>query len=154
MPKRAGANTEAIQKIRLIASMPSLPPEWKSDPDIVGKRLHDYFALCEANDILPTISNLAPAFHCDRRTIQRIINGETSSALDVQQMFIQTKAILEAIMLDQGISGDSNTIACVFGLKALHGYEDTPKEPPIIQERQPNLSIDDLKKKYLESMVI
>lgn len=155
MPKRSGANTEAIQKIRAIASLAPLPTNWKYDEVLVQKRISEYFKVCEDNDILPTISNLAPAFRCDRRTIQRIISGETHSEPGVQALFQQTKAVLEAIMLDQGLTGDSNTIGCVFALKALHGYEDTPRayNTPVIKQ-QPTLTIEELNAKYLTDVVI
>lgn len=153
MAKRPGANTEAIKKIRVIAAMPPLPSDWKYKYDVVMNRIQDYFSLCEQYDILPTISNLAPAFGCDRRTIQRIISGESSADLGVQQLFIQAKAVLEAIMLDQSFSGDSNTIACVFGLKALHGYEETPKEEITVIDNRKHISIEDIQKRYAEYIV-
>lgn len=107
------------------------------DANAVQQRVTDYFMLCNADDMKPTVTGMALAFGVDRKTIWRWVNGIEAGHLTAESRNTLKKAysILEAQMENYMQYGKINPVSGIFLMKNNMGYEDktemviTPKSP-------------------------
>lgn len=108
-----------------------------SDASAVQERINQYFALCDKDDMKPSVSGMALAFSVDRRTLWRWVNGIESSNLTAESRLTLKKAysILECQMENYMQNGKINPVSGIFLMKNNMGYEDktemviTPQSP-------------------------
>lgn len=107
------------------------------DNKAVQQRIADYFALCNDDDMKPTVSGMALAFSVDRKTLWRWVNGIECSNLTAETRNTVKKAysILECQMENYMQNGKINPVSGIFLMKNNMGYEDksevvlTPQNP-------------------------
>lgn len=107
------------------------------DANAVQERINQYFALCDKDDMKPSVSGMALAFSVDRRTLWRWVNGIESSNLTAESRLTLKKAysILECQMENYMQNGKINPVSGIFLMKNNMGYEDktemviTPQSP-------------------------
>lgn len=98
----------------------------KNDPDMVKQRINDYFELCLANDMHPTLGELASALGYDRQTIIRWVNGGTGSDFnDISKGYIKAAVSMMAGQLEQYMMQNrTNIVGAIFLAKNNYGYKD------------------------------
>ena len=113
-----------------------------SKPDVTNKqavsdRIYKYFALCEQNDMKPSVEGLALAFDTTRKTLWCWVNGVDSSHIpdDVRNTLKKSYALLNSMMADYMQNGKINPVSGIFLMKNNMGYADqteivvTPNNP-------------------------
>ena len=108
-----------------------------SDATAVQERISQYFALCNEDDMRPTVSGMALAFSTDRKTLWRWVNGVESGNVTAEARHTLKKAyaILECQMENYMQNGKINPVSGIFLMKNNMGYEDktemviTPQSP-------------------------
>ena len=107
------------------------------DANAVQQRVTDYFLLCNADDMKPTVTGMALAFGVNRKTLWKWVNGIQCEFVSNESRDTLKKAysILEAQMENYMQYGKINPVSGIFLMKNNMGYEDktemviTPKSP-------------------------
>ncbi len=97
-----------------------------TDAIAVRDRINQYFTLCDADDMKPSVAGLALAFSADRKTLWRWVNGVECGNItaDVRHTLKKAYAILNAQMEEYMQNGKINPVAGIFLMKNNMGYED------------------------------
>jgi len=125
-----------------------------NEPEAVGQRIQDYFAVCIKNGKRPTVAGLSLAFGVDRRTLYAWrVGTRRAGAEESRKKLEQASAILNSLMEDYMHEGKINPVAGIFLMKNHFGYEDQRKEIHV-QENPLGIeaSSDELRKKYLDAV--
>lgn len=107
------------------------------DQKAVQERIAQYFALCNEDDMKPTVSGMALAFSVNRKTLWKWVNGIDSEFVSKESRDTIKKAysILECQMENYMQNGKINPVSGIFLMKNNMGYEDktemviTPQSP-------------------------
>lgn len=102
-----------------------------SDTEQVKKRISDYFALYEQNDMKPTVAGLGMAFGINRKDLYCVVHelpiGTTTPAnISKQGLEFLKKAygLLENLWESYMVSGKINPVSGIFLAKNNYGYRD------------------------------
>lgn len=120
-----------------------------NDPEQTKSIIGQYFQICIRNDMCPSITELAVAFHTTRKELIRWLSGESyKHAHKSRELLTTAYAILNALMEIYIRSGTISSQAGIFMLKNNFEYED--KSEQIITPKTIEYSSrEDLEKKYL-----
>ena len=115
--------------------------KWEQ-PDMTNKeqvenRIAQYFALCDKNDMKPSVEGLAFAFSTTRKTLWCWVNGIESSHIpdDVRNTIKKAYTLLNNLMVEYMQNGKINPVSGIFLMKNNMGYMDqseiviTPNNP-------------------------
>ena len=125
-----GQTTKLIQHLRKVACLgPRL--NLNEDPDGVRQRIADYFALCEEDDIKPSMSAMATAMGLTRRGLHKWRMGIIGKNEETRELLNQAAAVLAAVMEGCMLEGMINPVSGIFIMRNNYGYknEDVPDEP-------------------------
>lgn len=125
----------------------------KKDPEQVCARINQYFELCWADDVKPSVAGMALAFGVDRRTLWCWVNDMNTRDLAPASLDLLKKAyhLLTVQMENYMQNGKINPVAGIFLMKNNMAYKDqqdvviTPNNP--LGAETPAKEIED---RYLE----
>lgn len=96
-----------------------------NNPDEVSSRIREYFELCMANDMKPTIPELGMAFGHGRDWLLRIVQGRAITLNDISMNYFKSAYDMINGQLEQYmLNGDTNVVAGIFIAKNNFGYKD------------------------------
>lgn len=103
----------------------------------VNERIEKYFALCDSNDMKPSIEGLSLAFDTDRKTLWRWVNGVESQSMpdEVRRSIKKAHSLITNLMVEYMQNGKINPVSGIFLMKNNMGYMDqseiviTPNSP-------------------------
>lgn len=120
----AGTNKLVLQHSLDISALSSKPVDIQN-PDEVQDRIKEYFELCMANDMKPTIPELGMAFGHNRDWVLRIVQGRHTTLNDISMGYFQAAYNMINGQLEQYmLNGDTNVVAGIFIAKNNFGYKD------------------------------
>lgn len=127
------------------------PPIDISNSEQVQERVLWYFNHCIDNDMKPTINGLANSIGVDVRTILRWANGELRK--DTHSPIIKKAyAIMQEMYENYMLNGKINPVTGIFIGKNHYHYKDTTDiNVSTPQNDLPNVDLEEVKKKYLET---
>ena len=123
----------------------------------VSDRINEYFDLCEANDMKPSVEGFALAFGADRKTMWRWANRVECGNIpeEVSRMLKIAYTTLNSIMVEYMQNGKINPVSGIFLMKNNMGYADqteivvTPNNPLGAEQ-----SAEDLQKRITDGVVV
>lgn len=97
-----------------------------TDNDAVKERIAAYFALCDDDNIKPSVEGLAVAFCTNRQTLWRWCNGAESKYIPqiVRDTLKRAYSVLNAQMVNYMQNGQINPVAGIFLMKNNMAYTD------------------------------
>ena len=97
-----------------------------NDPEQLTNRVADYFTICTANQIVPSVAGFALSLGVDRRTLWSWMAGERQTIKNPQCVDILKSAynFLNAQYEDLMNTGKINPVAGIFLMKNNMGYKD------------------------------
>lgn len=99
------------------------PVSFESAEEIMD-RTDEYFSICQQNDMKPSVAGYALALGVDRKTLWRIITGETVKPEAVRHSLKRAYLILNAQMEDYMQNGKINPVSGIFLMKNSFQYQD------------------------------
>lgn len=146
-----GDNRKYLQHSMKIFGWPDVDMK---DTEQVAERLTQYFALCESDDMKPSVAGMALAFGVDRTTIWKWANGVDSAYIPTENRNLIKKAyqLLNAQMENYMQNGKINPVAGIFLMKNNMGYQD--KQEMVLTPNNPlgdQVQPETLQQKYLEA---
>lgn len=141
-----GDNTKFLTHALMIRDMPQID---KTDPAQVEQRIRDYFSLCVANDIKPSVKGFLNALHVSKTTLWEWKNGVYRAGTH-QAIICEAYDVLEALWEDYMLNGKINPVSGIFLGKNNFGYTD--KQEMVLTPNQQHDSIDaaTIEAKYAE----
>ena len=119
MPKVTGQDLRLqIQELNALRQLPSYDHK---DPDAVAQRINDYFTFCAEHERKPTVEAMALSLGITRQALFVWENKDDARGAIVRQ----AKALLNALLIDWGLSGQINPVSMIFLSKNNHGYKDS-----------------------------
>ena len=119
-----GTNRKVLKHSNDVSMLMANPVDIQ-DPDAVQDRIKEYFELCMANDMKPTIPELGMAFGHNRDWILRIVYGKHVTLNDISVGYFQAAFNMINGQLEQYmLNGDTNVVAGIFIAKNNFGYKD------------------------------
>lgn len=137
-----GENTKYISHDMKLYRLPDINID---NPEEVQNRIDQYFDLCAADDIKPSIASLALAFHMSRFTLFNTLNDRSDyiknnkSKLTLKAAYDLINSYYEHMMNN----GKINPVAGIFMMKNNLGYKDTT-DYIITPGNQNQLSLSDI----------
>ena len=147
--EKPGENAKMLRHMREVAAL-GPPLDLSCDVEGVRKRIVDYFALCEKNDVKPAVSALAMALGTTRDQFYHYRKGDFGKSEEIRNLFKQAQSILDALMEGYMQQGMINPVSGIVLMRNNHGYknQDVPspeEEPP----KLPEANVQQLAEKYL-----
>ncbi len=115
-----GDNTKFLTHALAIRDM---PPIDTSDPAQVEQRIRDYFKLCVANDVKPSVKGFLNALRIAKSTLWEWKNGGYRAGTH-QAIICEAYDVLEALWEDYMLNGKINPVSGIFLGKNNFGYAD------------------------------
>lgn len=143
----SGDNTKFLTHALAVRSLPDIDT---SDPVQVEQRIQEYFALCIADDIKPTVKGFLNALRVAKSTLWEWRNGGYRAGTH-QAIICEAYDVLEALWEDYMMNGKINPVSGIFLGKNNFGYADkqeyvlTPNAGGI-----PERSVAEIEAKYAE----
>lgn len=131
-----GDNTKFLNHAMTIMSWPLIDI---TEPEEVRTRIADYFQLCVANDVKPSVKGLENALRVHRSTIWEWKQGNYRAGTH-QAIICEAYDLMEALWQDYMQNGKINPVSGIFLGKNLFSYADkqevvlTPNQHQITQE--------------------
>ena len=149
-----GDNTKYLQVNLEVFNLPSIDLH---NPDLVQKRLGEYFEIYARADMKPTVAGMAMALGLDRRRLWEIKTGVSTSNRWVEDLPHETKDsikkaydFLETLWENYMHNGKINPVSGIFLAKNNFGYQD--KVEHVITPNVNNsadYSAEDIRARYL-----
>lgn len=126
------------------------------EPEQVKQRVSMYFALCEQDDMKPSVAGMALAFGVERNTLWRWANGVESQYLPTESRNLIKKAyqLLNSQMENYMQNGKINPVAGIFLMKNNMGYQD--KQEVVLtpnSQMGDSATPEELQQRYIEATV-
>lgn len=134
-----GDNMKFLSHALAVRNMPAIDT---SDPVQVKQRIDDYFALCVAHDIKPSVKGFLNALRVAKSTLWEWKNGGYRAGTH-QQIICEAYDVLEALWEDYMMNGKINPVSGIFLGKNNFGYAD--KQEYVLTPNQQQLSVEDVK---------
>lgn len=115
-----GDNTKFLAHAMAVRN---LPPIDTRDPVQVQNRINEYFALCAANDMKPTVKGFLNALRVAKSTLWEWKNGVFREDTH-QAIIVEAYDVLEALWEDYMMNGKINPVSGIFLGKNNFGYQD------------------------------
>lgn len=147
-----GDNTKYILHSMKIADLPNVSMQ---DVQAVNDRIKEYFTICAADDMKPSVSGLALALGVDRTYLWEIRTGKKGKVAEVADALKKAVQMLDLQMVDYMQNGKINPVSGIFLMKNNFGYTDkqevvvTPPTP--LGEQKSTKELEDF---YKDSVVI
>ena len=119
-----GKNTITTKFAMALNSLPKIDI---NNPEEVNNRINEYYSICAAFDLKPTIAMLAFAFGVNRGTLFNWINGRTETLQNkesfnaIKNAFNLIASLYETYLND----GSMTPVSAFFLMKNNYGYKDT-----------------------------
>jgi hypothetical protein len=126
------------------------PVSFESSEEI-EERTETYFEICQQNDMKPSVAGYALALGIDRKSLWRIITGETVKPNDVRHSLKRAYLILNAQMEDYMQNGKINPVSGIFLMKNSFQYQDK-QEIQVSASQGDAESPDQLASKYADAI--
>lgn len=142
-----GDNTKYLNHAMQIMS---LPPIDKRDPEQVRARIGEYFTICAANDMKPTVKGFLNALKMPKTTLWEWKQGNVRAETH-QAIILEAYDMLEALWEDYMQNGKINPVSGIFLGKNNFGYTD--KQEYVLTPNQttiPEVDAKLLEDKYSE----
>jgi len=101
---------------------------WKYDPKHTRNCVTEVIEICSKYGMIPTVNMMSMALGVSKQTEYNVRTGITAASAEVVDLLNEYVRICENVMLQGTFDGTINNIGGIFGLKALYGYRDEPKE--------------------------
>lgn len=101
---------------------------WRYDADHVRKCISCIMDICTKNGMVPIVNMMSMALGISKMTEYNVRTGVTAADAQVVELLNEYVRLCENVMLQGTLDGTINNIGGIFGLKALYGYRDEPKE--------------------------
>lgn len=126
------------------------------EPEQVRERVGMYFALCEQDDMKPSVAGMALAFGVDRSTLWKWVNSIDSAYIPAASRHLVKKAyqVLTAQMENFMQNGKINPVAGIFLMKNNMDYKD--KQEVVLtpnSQMGDSATPEELQQRYLEATV-
>ena len=147
-----GENAKFIAFARTLRSMEKVNFH---DPKAVSTRIDEYFALCQENDIRPSIVGLASALRISRSQLWNYKTGNSGIRLPEETLDTIKEAYdtAEALWEMYVMNCKNNPANLIFLGKNFYGYKDT--QDVVIQPKDPheNGTPEEIARKYVQGAV-
>ena len=120
MDLEPGDNSKFLAHAMAIRELPRIDT---SDPVQVENRINEYFMLCAANDIKPTVKGFLNALRVAKSTLWEWKNGGFRAGTH-QAIICEAYDVLEALWEDYMMNGKINPVSGIFLGKNNFGYTD------------------------------
>ena len=128
-----------------------------TNAESIKQRAIEYFAICERNDMKPSVEGMALAFGADRKQLWRWVNGVESGNISQEGRAFLKNAYtsLTAMMADYMQNGKINPVSGIFLMKNNMGYADqteivvTPNNPLGAEQ-----SAEEIQKRITDGVVV
>lgn len=144
----AGDTARLIKHVRAVANLGDRV-DLANDPDGVRRRIADYFALCETDDVKPTVSELSIALGISRRGYYKWRTGEIGRNEETRAVLNQAQTVLDALMEGYMQNSMINPVAGIFLMRNNHGYRNEDIPSPDDTPKLPDADVQQLAEKYL-----
>ena len=134
-----GDNNKFLSHALAIRNMPEIDT---SDPVQVKQRIDDYFKLCVANDIKPSVKGFLNALRVAKSTLWEWKNGGFRAGTH-QAIICEAYDVLEALWEDYMMNGKINPVSGIFLGKNNFGYQD--KQEYVLTPNQQQVTAEDVK---------
>lgn len=134
-----GDNMKFLSHALAVRNMPAIDT---SDPVQVKQRIDDYFALCVAHDIKPSVKGFLNALRVAKSTLWEWKNGGYRAGTH-QQIICEAYDVLEALWEDYMMNGKINPVSGIFLGKNNFGYAD--KQEYVLTPNQQQVTLEDIK---------
>ena len=130
-----GENTKYLLHDMKLSDLPDINI---NDDQAVSIRIKEYFAICAADDVKPSVASLALSFGISRFTLFDYVSGRNKtitnnrSILAIKKAYENINSYYEHMMNN----GKINPVAGIFLMKNNYGYQDTTQH--IIQAANDN----------------
>lgn len=145
-----GENSKLLRHLTSVAGLGGRVD--MNNPDEVKRRIAAYFALCEEDDVKPTLSALAASLGYTRNGFFKIRTGERGTNAETREVLIQAQNVLTALMESYLQEGTINPVSGIFLARNNYGFKNEDVALP--DEKVKSISsgnLDDLSRKYLTS---
>jgi hypothetical protein len=143
----AGDNTKFLNHALTIMSWPLVDI---NDPEEVRTRIADYFQLCVANDIKPSVKGLENALRVNRSTIWEWKRGNYRAGTH-QAIIVEAYDVMEALWQDYMQNGKINPVSGIFLAKNLFAGQYSDKQELVLTPNQPTeVDVATIEAKYAE----
>ena len=115
-----GDNSKFLSHALAVRDLPEIDT---SDPVQVKQRINEYFALCVANDIKPSVKGFLNALRIAKSTLWEWRNGGYRAGTH-QAIICEAYDVLEALWEDYMQNGKINPVSGIFLGKNNFGYQD------------------------------
>lgn len=140
-----------INNAMAIAMMPRIDLNY---PDSVRQRVSEYFTLCMANDLRPSLAGLALSFHISRLTLSKYCDGGGDICPESREILCQAKRILNSLLEDYMNNSAIDRTLAIFMAKNNYGYKDQQEVVYNNNSKFGNVkSKEEIKNKYMIDMV-
>lgn len=134
-----GDNNKFLAHALAVRNMPDIDTR---DPAQVKQRIDDYFKLCVADDVKPTVKGFLNSLRVARSTLWEWKQGNFRSGTH-QQIICEAYDVLEALWEDYMMNGKINPVSGIFLGKNNFGYAD--KQEYVLTPNQQQFSVEDVK---------
>lgn len=148
-----GDTSKLLGHLRRVAALgPRV--DLNNDPQGVLKRIVDYFALCEKDDLKPTVAALSTALGLSKEGYRLWRNGKIGKNEETREHLKEAQRVMDALMEAYMQEGMINPVTGIFLMRNNFGYknEDVPEVEE--QERLPEANIQQLAEKYMRDVPI
>lgn len=134
-----GDNSKFLSHALAIRAMPEIDTR---DPVQVKQRINDYFALCAANDVKPSVKGFLNSLRVAKSTLWEWRQGNFRAGTH-QQIICEAYDVLEALWEDYMMNGKINPVSGIFLGKNNFGYQD--KQEYVLTPNQQQITVEDVK---------
>ena len=134
-----GDNQNFLAHALAIRNMPQIDT---SDPVQVKQRIDEYFQLCVADDIKPSVKGFLNSLRVAKSTLWEWKQGHYRAGTH-QQIILEAYDVLEALWEDYMMNGKINPVSGIFLGKNNFGYAD--KQEYVLTPNTQQITLDDVK---------
>lgn len=145
-----GEMSEMIRNAMVLSNLPEIDT---NDAEQMSQRVGEYFEICEARDMKPSVSGLALAIGTDRRRLWEWVNVPGAKPRAVTDTIKKAYQILNFAIEEYMQNGKINPVSGIFLMKNNFGYQD--KSEVVLTPNNPlGETIDKrtLEEKYLDAL--
>lgn len=145
-----GDNTRYINHNMMLYKLKPIAFETAEEVD---KRTAEYFAICSANDMKPSVAGYALALGVSRKVLWEYVSGRIVKPDGVRNSLKRAYDFLNAQMEDYMQNGKIQTIAGIFLMKNSFGYTDK-QEIEVAAKQDAESSPEELAQKYADAIPV
>ena len=143
-----GDNTKYINHNMMLYKLK--PISFESADEVI-ERTAEYFSICSANDMKPSVAGYALALGVSRKTLWEYVSGRIVKPDGVRNSLKRAYDVLNAQMEDYMQNGKIQTIAGIFLMKNSFGYTDK-QEIEVSANTEQTATPEELDAKYRDAL--